>query len=399
VSATLTPTVAPPSDTALTELRDRLREHAPLHDRTGTAPLPGLDLVHAAGIPTLTVGTRYGGAQIGLTDTVRILGALGAGDPAVALITSMTMSAHARQAATGLWPEELYGQVLARSLERSSPINSLRVEPALGSPARGGLPATVARRTADGWVLDGRKTFCTGSTALAYHLVWARTDEPELRVGTFVVPGEAPGIEIVETWDHLGLRASVSHDVVYRAVRVGRDDVLELVEPHKALQDNVAAAAFGLSIAAIYLGVARSAQQALHTFAWDRVPTTLGRPIADTDRIRAVAGKVEMDLITGEQLVEATARQLDTGTPSRQLLTRTLAVKSIATNRAIDAVQSIVAALGNPALTRSLPLERHLRDVLCARVHAPQDDTITDILGRASLDRDRPTGITAPGSA
>ncbi|MCB8913396.1 acyl-CoA/acyl-ACP dehydrogenase [Rhodococcus rhodochrous] len=396
MSSPLTLATAVPGDAELTRLRDRLREHALFHDRAGTAPLLGLDLVHAAGIPTLTAGKRYGGAQIGLAETVRILGALGAGDPAVALITSMTMSAHGRQAATGIWPEELYGTVLARSIERSSPINALRVEPALGSPARGGLPATIAHRTIDGWVLGGRKTFCTGSTALAYHLVWARTDEPEPRVGTFVVPGNAPGIEIVETWDHLGLRASVSHDVVYRSVHVGADDVLELVEPQKALQDNVAAAAFGLSIAAIYLGVARSAQQALHAFAWDRVPTTLGRPIADTDRIRAVAGKVEMDLITGEQLVETTARRLEEGSPSRRLLTQALAVKSIATNRAIGAVQTIVAALGNPALTRSLPLERHLRDVLCARVHAPQDDTIADILGRASLDRDLPAEVTTP---
>ena len=41
---------------------------------------------------------------------------------------------------------------------------------------------------------------------------------------------------------------------------------------------------------------------------------------------------------------------------------------------AVGAVQTAVAALGNPALTRHLPFERHLRDVLCVRVHPPQED-------------------------
>ena len=42
----------------------------------------------------------------------------------------------------------------------------VRVEPELGTPARGGLPATIARRTPDGWSLSGRKIYSTGSTAL-----------------------------------------------------------------------------------------------------------------------------------------------------------------------------------------------------------------------------------------
>ena len=32
-------------------------------------------------------------------------------------------------------------------------------------------------------------------------------------------------------------------------------------------------------------------------------------------------------------------------------------------------------------------LERHLRDVLCARVHTPQDDSIVAALGQAALAR------------
>ena len=71
--------------------------------------------------------------------------ALGKGDPSVALVTAMTLFTHAAQARYGGWPD-------ARLRERCSPtpptgpalVNALRVEPELGTPARGGVPATVA---------------------------------------------------------------------------------------------------------------------------------------------------------------------------------------------------------------------------------------------------------------
>ncbi|HEM8498593.1 TPA: acyl-CoA dehydrogenase, partial [Burkholderia multivorans] len=41
---------------------------------------------------------------------------------------------------------------------------------------------------------------------------------------------------------------------------------------------------------------------------------------------------------------------------------------------------------GNHGLSRRNPLERHYRDVLCSRVHTPQDDAIAVAAGRAALD-------------
>ena len=89
----------------------------------------------------------------------------------------MTLFAHALQAIEPSWPDALYRDALAESAERPVLINALRVEPELGTPARGGLPATTARRTDDGWSLTGRKIFSTGAEGLTWMNVWARTDE------------------------------------------------------------------------------------------------------------------------------------------------------------------------------------------------------------------------------
>jgi alkylation response protein AidB-like acyl-CoA dehydrogenase len=48
-------------------------------------------------------------------------------------------------------------------------------------------------------------------------------------------------------------------------------------------------------------------------------------------------------------------------------------------------MEQAVALVGNNGLTRRNPLERHYRDVLCARVHTPQDDSVTVAAGRAVL--------------
>jgi hypothetical protein len=144
---TTTHPVLPATDLArLPEITARLAADADEHDRTGEFPFDGVAAVHGAGLLTATVATRYGGPDLGLADGVRILRALGAGDPSVALVAAMTLFVHAGQARTGEWADQLYAALLDDSAAGPALVNALRVEPDLGTPARGGLPA----RGADG---------------------------------------------------------------------------------------------------------------------------------------------------------------------------------------------------------------------------------------------------------
>jgi alkylation response protein AidB-like acyl-CoA dehydrogenase len=199
----------------LPEVTAALAARAEAHDRDGSFPADGIAEVHAAGLLTATVAERYGGPGCGLARTVAILRALGRGDPSVALVTAMTLFTHAAQAQDETWPGSLYAEVLEESSRKPVLINALRVEPELGTPARGGLPATTARRVPGGWSLTGRKIFSTGAVGLRWMVVWARTDESPARVGGFLVRSDRQGITIERTWDHLGLRASRSDDVIF----------------------------------------------------------------------------------------------------------------------------------------------------------------------------------------
>jgi alkylation response protein AidB-like acyl-CoA dehydrogenase len=370
------------SDEALARVSAALAGTAERYDHSAEFPWEPIQAVHDAGLLRLNIGSRYGGTELGITDTARVLQALGKGDPSVALLTAMTVMQHSMQAKAGWWPDDLYRDVVRSSLDRPVLINAIRAEPELGAPARGGLPATTVERTSNGWLLNGHKGFGTGSEGLAYHGVWAATGDDDPLLGHVIVPGDSEGITIVKTWDHLGLRASSTHDIIYQNVEVPESHFRGTPASQQS-KDNGSFGAAGLAVSALYVGVARAAQDFFVHFANERVPTALGRPIATTERIQSVAGEIEAQLVQAEEVLYGLAARIDAGDELAQK--RTLVAKLLITRSAIGAVQTAVAALGNPALTRHNPLERHWRNVQCSRIHPPQDDSALIGAGRASL--------------
>ena len=379
----------------LPDVAAALAARADEHDRDGSFPSEGIAEVHVAGLLTATVARRYGGTGTGLSGTVAILRALGRGDPSVALIAAMTLFTHAMEALAETWPRPLYAEVLTESAQRPTLINALRVEPDLGSPARGGLPATVARRTDGGWSLTGRKIFSTGAEGLRWMAVWARTGEDSPRVGNFLVRSDSPGIAIERTWDHLGMRASRSDDVIFTATPVPSSATAGLAEP---ASDQGVIPAFmawnALGLTALYLGVADAARDWLIRFLAERTPSALGRPLATLSRFQAAVGEIEVALAAAGDLVTSLAERTDTGDPDA--VARAGMAKLYGTRAAIAAVEQAVALIGNNGLTRHHPLQRHYRDVLCARVHTPQDDSILTAAGRAAVQAVVP-GLLLPG--
>ncbi|MFB7273085.1 acyl-CoA dehydrogenase family protein [Streptomyces sp. NPDC056244] len=372
----------------LPAVTEALAARAAEHDRDASFPAEGFVLVQDAGLLTATVAARHGGSGAGLADTVRILRALGAGDPAVALVTAMTLFTHAAEARTPGWPPAAYAALLDTAATGPALVNALRVEPELGSPVRGGLPATTARRDGDRWLLTGRKIYSTGAVGLSHLLVFARTDEDPVRVGTFIVRAGSPGLTVEPTWDHVGLRASRSDDVVLDSVPVPLGDTIGLGEPGEipgARPDPETGAWNALGLTALYLGVAGAARDWLTGFLHQRVPTALGAPLATLPRFQTAVGEIEAALFGADTLVDTLAARVDSGDP--EAAEQAGAVKVLGTRAAITAVEQAVALTGNHGLTRANPLQRHYRDVLCARVHTPQDDSVLLTTGRTALDR------------
>ena len=91
------------------------------------------------------------------------------------------------------------------------------------------------------------------------------------RVGLFLVPAGLPGTRIVETWDHLGLRASGSHDVVFEDVVFPLDHEIDVRKPEEwRVPDFTQSTVHAIFVAAIYDGIARAARDWLIDFLKNR---------------------------------------------------------------------------------------------------------------------------------
>jgi alkylation response protein AidB-like acyl-CoA dehydrogenase len=91
------------------------------------------------------------------------------------------------------------------------------------------------------------------------------------------------------------------------------------------------------------------------------------------------------------RMVHCSADGVDSGDPDA--IADAGPAKLLGTRAAISAVEQALALSGNHGLSRGNPLERHFRDVLCSRVHVPQDDQITTAVGRSVLDQQPATLI------
>lgn len=360
-----------------------LATHAVTNDRTARISPEQIREIGQSGLFALTIARARGGLGAGVQETTEALREFGYADPSIALILSMHYIQHLVIARSARFPSHLSRRLIHDAIKGSGLVNALRVEPELGSPSRGGLPATTARRTAEGWRITGHKIYSTGASILNWYLVWAKTDEAETRIGQFLVAAGSPGTRIVETWDHLGLRASGSHDVILDDVLVPLDHAVD-VRPVAEWRtpDPLQASLHPVLIAAIYDGVARAARDWIADFVRTRKPASLGAPLATLQRIQEAIGTIEAKLSVNERLIRSLARDLDEGAvvPSEANI-----VKTTVTSNAIAVVEQALQISGNHGLSRHNPLERYHRDVLCGRVHTPQDDSTHTGLGRAAL--------------
>ncbi|CAH0132229.1 MULTISPECIES: acyl-CoA dehydrogenase family protein [Pseudomonas] len=369
----------------LESIGQQLGATAHVYDESGAFPHDNFKLLHEHDLVALTVPKALGGGGANLAQARNAISAIAKGEPSTALILVMQYIQHAHLQDSKNWPEALRLQVAQDAVQQGALINALRVEPDLGTPARGGLPATIARRTAAGWRISGRKIYSTGSHGLTWFSVWARSNDEDPLVGTWLVHKDTPGISIIEDWDHLGMRATCSHEVVFDNVLVPLDHAVS-VSPWSAPQPELDADGFlwmSVLLASVYDGVAQAARDWLVGWLETRKPSNLGAALSTLPRFQETVGHIDTLLFANRSLLDAAANGHTPASNAAQL-------KYLVTGNAIRAVELAIEASGNPGLSRHNPLQRHYRDVLCSRVHTPQNDAVLQGVGKAVFAQRQP---------
>ncbi|MEW8978065.1 MAG: acyl-CoA dehydrogenase family protein [Symbiobacterium sp.] len=370
------------------ELADRFAGRAALYDRENTFPFENFSELKAAGYTRLTVPAEWGGEGANLTEMLLAQERLARGDGATALAVGWHLAVVGKLAETRAWPADATERIFRAVAERGALINSAASEVETGSPSRGGRPTTTARRAPGGWILTGRKSFTSLAPALDYAVVSASFEGSD-RGGWFLVRMQSPGVTVAETWDALGMRATGSHDLILQDVTVEDDDLLEEFGPGSTCQVGMGAGAgWALHIPAVYLGIARAAQDFALAYARNRRPNSLPGPIADQPHIQALLGQNEVDLLAGGSTLYTVANRWDAEPGRRGDLVPLLgAAKVLAVNLALQVVDRAMRVAGIAGLSRQLPLERLYRDVRAGLHNPPMEDAVLRSPARAALAR------------
>lgn len=254
----------------------------------------------------------------------------------------------------------------------------------LHDPVRGGPPGSTpagvrirARRTRDGWMLDGTKLFVAGADAADFGVVFARTEEADGRrrgVSCFLLEAGRPG---VQRWRP------------YPTIAVGRDtQELNLSTVRIPAGHLLGAVGQGLSLAprekqrhyvdsaAQLTGVAEAAQSIARRFGDG------GAEAGSPESVRWALADQETALQSVRLLTRQAATLAAAGAPSTPAGVWRLAAD--AASRVVDGTMSL---LGPPGLSADLPLERWYRELRVQRSAAarvwPAPDPAPRARGRA----------------
>ncbi|PYZ96839.1 acyl-CoA dehydrogenase [Alteribacter lacisalsi] len=357
------------------------KERAAEYDRNASFPFDNFADLKKAGFFTLTVPESFGGQGGSLYDYLLVQEKIAEGDAATALSLGWHNGLVMQLRDTGKWEPEMFEAICREIVKDGVLINSAATEPATGSPARGGKPETRAKRLRDGgYEISGKKTFTSLAPILDYFIVTATVEETG-ETGEFKIPRESRGLSIEETWNTLGMRATRSDDLILDRVKINAEDYVAKRQPGHGRGPQ----GWLLHIPACYIGVAKAARNDAVAYAETYQPNSLNHPIKEVPEVRRKTAEMDLKLMQARHFMYHVAKLWDDFPERRgELGAELAAVKTTATNAAVEVVDLAMRIVGGQSLMKSMPFERYYRDVRAGLHNPPSDDITTNVLaGRA----------------
>ena len=370
-------TAAPDSRwvTGARALAPELAEQAQAHDREGSFVQDGFDRLREWGFVSMLVPTERGGGGATHAEACAVLAELARGCPA----TSLSFSMHSHIVAAQVWRHhrDLSAPVLDDVADDDLVLISTGASDWIDSSG-------TAVRVDGGYRVSARKMPASGCPAGDVLVTSARwPDSPEgPQVIHCSIPFAADGVDIIETWDTMGMRGTGSHTVVVDDVFVP-DAAVALVRPAGVwhpVWSTVVVAALPL-IMSTYVGVAEAAAAEAVTLAGRRAERPDIAPLIGRMHNRLTAAR---DTVRAMIDAAADLRFDNTVEAASAALTR----KTNAADACMDTVRLALEAGGGPAYGRSSDIERLFRDVHGSMFHplpAKQQELFT---GRVALGLD-----------
>jgi len=254
-------------------------------------------------------------------------------------------------------------------------------EPASGSDAA--AVRTTAEADGPDYVLNGVKAWISHAGQADFYTLFARTsgdhEGPDRARGISClhVPAQTPGVSAAAPEHKMGMRSSVTAQMIFEDARVPADHLIG--EEGKGFAIALAALDAGrLGIAACATGVAQAALDA--AVGWARERHQFGRPIGDFEGVSFLLADMATAVEAARALYLSAARRKDAGLPYGP---QAAMAKLFASDAAMRVTTDAVQVLGGYGYVEDYPVARLMREAKVLQIVEGTNQIQRMVIGRS----------------
>jgi alkylation response protein AidB-like acyl-CoA dehydrogenase len=366
----------------------RFDERSPGYDRDNSFFTEDFEELRASGYLLASIPTELGGGGLDLAEINRLQRRIAYVAPATAVAVNMhhyfvglCADLHRAGDPSGDW-------VLAKAAEG-------HVFAAGHGEAGNDIPVLLssskAERVDGGWEFTGHKIFGSLSPVWTYLGIHAMdtSDPANPKVVHAFLDRDAPNYRIEETWDTLGMRATMSNDTILERAFVP-DEATILVCPAGfagAGLFHVALFAWALlGFAAVYSSIARRAFDEVVAKLHQRTSVALTRSMAYHPGVQhdVAEMRIHLEAMTAhlDRVCDDWANGVDHG---MDWPAKIVACKYDVVNRAFAVVDTALDLTGGSGIFKRSRIEQLFRDARLGRIHPGNSLLTHELVGKLSL--------------
>jgi len=233
-------------------------------------------------------------------------------------------------------------------------------EPGGGSDL--GNQATTMEKTSEGWTINGRKVYITNSHMVDISIVTGTSgvnEKGRKELSAIIVVKGTPGLSPGRKENKLGLRGSITGEVVLNNVKVPADCLLGKEGKGQAVAAKTIGNYGRSAMAAIAVGILRACVEDGIKFAKERI--VYGKPIAKLFPIQAIVADNLSEYQASHAMLYNATTVYDRG---QEATPRIAAAKLFASEAAIRASKRTIDLMGAYGVINEYPVGRYLRDAI-----------------------------------
>ncbi|MFN3808172.1 acyl-CoA dehydrogenase [Asticcacaulis sp.] len=246
----------------------------------------------------------------------------------------------------------------------------------LTEPDAGSDPAsmrTTARKTDEGYVLNGTKMWISNSPIADVFVVWAKLDGV---IRGFVLDKGMAGLSAPKIHGKLSLRASITGEIVMENVEVSEEALLPNVEGLKGPFGCLNRARYGISWGV--MGAAEDCWHRARQYGLDR--QQFGRPLAQTQLFQKKLADMQTEITLGLQASLRVGQLFDAEQVQPEMISL---IKRNNCGKALDIARMARDMHGGNGIHEEYHVMRHAQNLETVNTYEGTHDVHALILGRA----------------